>query len=100
MIKHDLAKHEYFVDPVQSTNNENLIQLRIGIEWYKNLWNKGKRNNVIQIGPVLGTYGYCENQTIDMTESKSTLPKEYATGSGEIDYVNVKEFDFNNKDVI
>ena len=45
-VKHDLKPHEYFVDPVRSTKNENLIQLRIGIDWYKNLWNKGRRSNV------------------------------------------------------
>lgn len=99
-VKHDLKPSEYFVDPVRSTKNENLIQLRIGIDWYKNLWTKGRRSNVVQIGPVLGTYGYCENQTIDMVESKSTVAEEYAVGSGEIDYVNLREFDFNNKDVI
>jgi len=99
-VKYDLDVHEYFVDPVRSTKNENLIQLRIGIDWYKSLWNKGKRDTVIQIGPVLGTYGYCENQTIDMVESKDTVPKEYAVGSGEVNYVNIKEFDFSGKDVI
>jgi hypothetical protein len=99
-VKHDIKPHEYFVDPVKSTENENVIQLRIGIEWYKNLWDNGKRNNIVQIGPVLGTYGYCETQTIDMPESKATLEKEYAAGSGEVDFVNVSEFDFTGKSVI
>ena len=99
-VKHDIKPHEYFVDPVKSTENENVIQLRIGIEWYKKLWDKGQRNNVIQIGPVLGTYGYCETQTIDMPESQETLDKEYAAGSGEVDFVNVNEFDFTGKNVI
>ena len=100
MIKHDIKPAEYFIDSVKSTENENVIQLRIGIEWYKKLWNKGQRNNVIQIGPVLGTYGYCETQTIDMPESQATLDKEYAAGSGEVDFVNVNEFDFTGKNVI
>ena len=99
-VKHDIKPHEYFVDPVKSTENENVIQLRIGIEWYKNLWNKAQRNNIIQIGPVLGTYGYCETQTIDMLKSKDTWDKEYAAGSGEVDFVDVREFDFSGKNVI
>tara|TARA_Y100000593_G_scaffold69925_1_gene128370 strand:- start:116 stop:697 length:582 start_codon:yes stop_codon:yes gene_type:complete len=100
MIKHDLKPAEYFIDPVKSDQKENLIQLRIGIEWYKRQWAAGKRNDIIQIGPVLGTYGYCETSTIDMVESQATIDKEYAAGSGQIDFVDMNEFDFTGKSII
>ena len=54
MIKHDIKKYEYFVDPINSTDNERIVELRLAFNWYEKLVDFGHKNNIVEIGNVMG----------------------------------------------
>ena len=99
-IKYDLEPREYFIDPMNSTDNENIIQLKLGIDWYRDKWEMEDRHNIVQIGNVLGMYGYCESNTVELSKFKddNSIEKGFA---GTIDYYDdFKDYDFTGKAVI
>ena len=79
-IKYDLEPREYFIDPMNSTDNENIIQLKLGIDWYRDKWESEDRHNIVQIGNVLGMYGYCESNTVELCKFKddNSIEKGFA----------------------
>ena len=98
--KYNVQPDDYFIDPINSTDNENLIQLKLGIDWYKKAWDSGDRHNILQLGNVLGTYGYCERHSIDVAESikDDSVEEGYA---GVTEYVSdIMAVDFSGKKVI
>jgi len=95
MIKHDLAKHEYFIDPVNSQNNERVVELRIAINWYEKLIEQGKKDSILEVGNVLQFYGHVEHKCIDLYAEYPDI-----SAGGEVDNVDAREVDYTGKDVM
>ena len=95
MIKHDLAKHEYFIDPVNSQNNERIIELRLAINWYEKLIEQGKKDNIVEIGNVLQFYGHVEHRCIDKFAEYPDI-----SAGGEVEKVDALDVDLTDKDVM
>lgn len=95
MIKHDIKKYEYFMDPVNSTDNERIVELRLAINWYEKLVELGHKNNIVEIGNVLGFYGYCEHKCVDKF---ATYPD--ISPAGEVANVDALNEDFTGKDIV
>ena len=95
MIKHDLAKHEYFIDPVNSQNNERVVELRIAINWYEKLIEQGKKDSILEVGNVLQFYGHVEHKCIDLYAEYPDI-----SAGGEVDNVDAREVDYTGKNVM
>ena len=95
MIKHDLAKHEYFIDPVNSQNNERVVELRIAINWYEKLIEQGKKDSILEVGNVLQFYGHVEHKCIDLYAEYPDI-----SAGGEVENVDAREVDYTGKDVM
>jgi len=95
MIKHDLAKHEYFIDPVNSQNNERVIELRLAINWYEKLIEQGKKDNILEVGNVLQFYGHVEHKCVDLFAEYPDI-----SAGGEVENVDAREVDYTGKDVM
>ena len=95
MIKHDLAKHEYFIDPVNSQNNERVVELRIAINWYERLIEQGKKDSILEVGNVLQFYGHVEHKCIDLYAEYPDI-----SAGGEVENVDAREVDYTGKNVM
>jgi len=94
-VKYDLKPSEYFIDPVNSQDNERIVELKISMDYYEQLWGEGKKNSIVEIGNVLGFYGYCEHECIDKFASLPDI-----SPAGEVKNIDALDFDFTNRDVI
>ena len=89
IINYDISEHHYFIDPVNSQDNERIVELRLAIDWYEGLYNLGRIRNIIEVGNVLGFYGYCEHLCIDkFAESPDISP------AGEVVNLDALDVDF------
>ena len=65
IIDYDISEHRYFIDPVNSQDNERIVELRLAIDWYEELCGLDRKQNIVEVGNVLGFYGYSEHLCID-----------------------------------
>ena len=104
MIKHDLKKYEYFIDPINSTDNERVIELRLAMNWYEKLVDLGHKNNIVEIGNVIGFYGYCEHKCIDKFAIRTARDKPDSFDgmgpAGEVLMVDALDEDLTDKDIV
>jgi len=94
-VKYDLAPSEYFIDPINSKDNERIVELKISMNHYEDLYNAGSKNNVVEIGNVLGFYGYCEHECIDKFAQMPDI-----SPAGEVKNIDALDFDFTGRDII
>ena len=104
MIKHDIKKYEYFVDPINSTDNERIVELRLAFNWYEKLVDFGHKNNIVEIGNVMGFYGYCEHKCIDKFAINAVRASPDASDglspAGEVMLVDALDEDLTGKDIV
>ena len=94
-IKHDLPRDEYFIDPINSQDNERIVELKLAMDWYEKVFNAGRADNILEIGNVLGFYGFCEHECIDKF---ATIPD--ISPAGTVDNIDALEYDYTGRDVI
>lgn len=94
-IKHDLPREEYFIDPVNSQDNERIVELKLAMDWYEKVFNAGRADNILEIGNVLGFYGFSDHECIDKF---AALPD--ISPAGTVDNVDALEYDYTGRDVI
>ena len=95
IIDYDISEHRYFIDPVNSQDNERIVELRLAIDWYEELCGLDRKQNIVEVGNVLGFYGYSEHLCVDkFAESPDISP------AGEVVNLDALEVDFTGKDVV
>ena len=94
-IKHDLPREEYFIDPVNSQDNERIVELKLAMDWYEKVFNAGRADTILEIGNVLGFYGFSDHECIDKF---AALPD--ISPAGTVDNVDALEYDYTGRDVI
>jgi len=94
-LKYKLEPREYYIDPINAQDNERIIELRLGINWYKKIIEAGRKNNIIEIGNVLGWYGYPEHRCIDKFAEDPDI-----SAAGEVEKIDALDEDLTDKDVI
>lgn len=95
MINLDIKKEEYFFDPINSIDNERIVELRLALNYYEYLYNNNRLSNILEIGNVLGFYGHIEHECIDKF---ADLPD--ISPAGEVKNIDAIEYNYAGRDVI
>ena len=95
MIKYDSENKDYYFDKyVNSYNNERIVELRLSMDYYEEIYSEGK-NNILEIGNVLGFYGYCEHECIDKFAQSDDISR-----GGTVDNIDALDYDYTGRNVI
>jgi len=95
MINLNIQEEDYFFDPINSIDNERILELRLALDYYQELFEKGRKSNIVEVGNVLGFYGHIEHFCIDKF---ATIPD--ISPAGEVHNIDAIDYNYHGKDVI